>query len=85
MKKRKEIDVNYTWDLTPIYKNEEEFNKEYKEVSALVDTFATHKDTMLQTAENLYKTITIYNEITRKITKLYVYANLIYEIGRAHV
>ena len=34
---------------------------------------------MLQTAENLYKTITIYNEITRKITKLYVYANLIYD------
>lgn len=79
MKKRKEIDVNYTWDLTPIYKNEEEFNKEYKEVSALVDTFATHKDTMLQTAENLYETITTHNKITRKITKLYVYANLIYD------
>lgn len=79
MKKRTEINVNYAWDLTPIYKNEEEFNNEYEEVSALVDTFTSHKDIMLLNAENLYKTITSYNEITRKITKLYVYANLIYD------
>lgn len=79
MKKRTEINVNYAWDLTPIYKSEEEFNNEYEEVSALVDTFTSHKDIMLLNAENLYKTITSYNEITRKITKLYVYANLIYD------
>ena len=28
-KKRSEIEDIYKWDLTPIYKNEEEFLKEY--------------------------------------------------------
>ena len=33
-KKRSEIEDIYKWDLTPIYKNEEEFLKEYEEMNS---------------------------------------------------
>ena len=79
MKKREQLEEIYKWDLTPIYLSIEDFKKEYKEVSTKVDTFKEKNKNKDLTAENLYEILGEYHSIIRKITKLYVYANLNYD------
>ena len=53
-KLRSEIDKNYQWDLSLIYKTLEEWNKDYKEVLEEMKEISKYEKTVLDNANNLY-------------------------------
>lgn len=74
-KKRSEMDVNYTWDLTPIFESDEAWAKSFDEVSKIVEQLKDYKGT-LHTADRLLDYLSFYMELERKIYRLYFYAHL---------
>ncbi len=75
---RSKIDNKYKWDLTVIYKNDEEFYKDIKSTEKELLKIKNIKDNMLKSGKNLYDAITEVYKISRKMNKIYVYASLKY-------
>ena len=73
---RNKIDEQYKWDLTKIFKDENEFNQLYEETKKAIKNFSKHEKTMTKNAKEFYETLKEDYEITRKIDKLYVYTSL---------
>lgn len=75
-KLRSEIEEQYKWDLTTIYKNLEDFNKDYSLAENYIRQYSTHKDEMMKNGKNLLSAIEDDITISRLIHKLYMYAHL---------
>lgn len=71
---RSEIDSNYKWDLTTIYKTEEEFWNEFNKVEKMILDFKV--DHVLENGNCLYNFLNQSNEIEMLLDKLYSYAHL---------
>lgn len=76
---RDNIEEKYKWDLSVIYKDEEEFNQQLNEVKQEVKEFAKYENLMSKDAKSFFETIKKYYEITRKIDKLAVYTSLLFD------
>lgn len=74
---RTQIEERYKWDLTSVYKSQEEFNQEYESVAKEIEEFSKYEEIMSKSAEYFYKTIKNYYDISRKIEKLSVYTHLL--------
>ena len=75
-KSRKDVPDKYKWDLTDIFKNEEEFNKTFKETKEIIDKLPKYKG-KLHDANKLYEYIELEVEAISKWENLYVYSYLI--------
>ena len=75
-KTREEIDVKDTWDLTKIYKNIDEFEKELNSIDKLVDDVVSFKGKIMESSESLYNFYVAYEKMDRTLTKLFIYASL---------
>ena len=75
-KLREEISDEFKWDLSAIYKNIDEFNKDYDEVSKHLNEFDLYKSNLMDSSSNLYNCLMLENNLSRKISKLYTYAHL---------
>lgn len=76
---REEIADIYKWDLTLIYKNEEEFNKDYETLEKKIAVFYKYEKTMDKNAHSFYETIEEYFSISRLFEKLSVYSHLLFD------
>ena len=74
---RNKIDAKYKWDLTQIFKSNEEFEESYKNLEKRIESFQKYENLMGENAKNFYETINTYYEISRSLDKLYVYTNLL--------
>lgn len=74
-KKRSEIDVNYTWDLTPIFASDEAWESNFEEVSKEVEKMINFKGT-LHSSKGLLTYLEFYMQVERKVYRLYFYAHL---------
>lgn len=75
LKKREEISEEFKWKLDKIYKNFEEWNKEFEEIkveSKKLTNFAEK----LKDKEELLKYLETNEKISRKVESLYVYAHM---------
>ena len=75
-KKRSEININDTWDLTYIFKNDNEFNKSLNEVNDLINNVENYKGKILNSSDSLLSFLEFSDDIERKLYKLYYYAHL---------
>ena len=57
LKKRSEVSDEYKWDLTPIYKDVLEFDKDYTKASELIDNFKNFKSTLTNSGRDLYNAL----------------------------
>lgn len=73
---RQEIEEQYKWDLTTIYKNDEEFKNELEVVKKEIEILKEYKGKIVETANKLYEYLTTSDKIERKMYKLYYYAHL---------
>ena len=73
---RQEIEEQYKWDLTTIFKNDEKFSSELEFVKKEIETLKDYKGKIVDSAENLYKYLTNSDLIERRMYKLYYYAHL---------
>ena len=77
--KREEVDKNYTWDLTSIFKNDKEFYDFLEEVKKEIPKIQEFKGKIVKSGKNLYDFLVFSNNLERKIYKIYYYAHLNYD------
>ena len=71
---RENIDPKYKWDLTAIYKSEDDFELDMKKAEELIRAVGLHESDMISSAECLYNTFADYFAADRLLEKLYQYA-----------
>ncbi len=79
-KKRSEIRVEDTWDLTIIYKNIDEFNEELNLFKERVKEFNKYKGRLLESGKTLLEFLELSDELEKILYKLYYYANLNFDV-----
>ncbi|MDY0277517.1 MAG: oligoendopeptidase F [Acholeplasma sp.] len=74
--KRSEVNEKYTWDLTRLFKNEEEYQKAVKEVGGLIDTFVKKYQGSINNAKDINNSLNDYREIITKLRYVGSYQSL---------
>lgn len=74
--KRSEAPLNQTWDITHIYKTEEDYEKALEKYKALVDKFVENYKGKLNYKELLDKSLVDYMTICEMLSKIDHYATL---------
>ncbi len=77
---RADIPQKYKWDLSAIYKTEDDFSLDMKRAQELTERFAEHEKDMISSPESLYSTFADYYEIVRLLEKLYQYASRSFDV-----
>ena len=77
---RSEIDVKDTWDLTPIYKTDEEFLKDYNLFKKEKNEIEKYKGKILESSKTLLEFLKLSDKLERKLYRLYYYAHLNYDV-----
>ena len=72
--KRCEIDNKYKWDLSSIYKNDDEFNKVLDKVSKEISKFNEYHN-LMDSSSKLLEFMKFDETITEDVEKLYTYAH----------
>lgn len=75
-KKRDEIDVADTWDLSYIFKNEDDFNKSLKKSQEEIKKISSYKGKLLESSDMLLSYLEFDDKMERMLYKLYYYAHL---------
>lgn len=75
-KKRSEISDDYKWDLSSIYKSDESFELDLKNVTKEIEEIVKYKGKILENANTLYAFLNLYFDLNRKLEKLFMYAHL---------
>ena len=75
IKERNEIDSAYMWDLTPLFKSDEEWEKELDSFDEKVSTLAKYQGTLkdAKTIHSFYEELT---EVSGIFEDLFCYASL---------
>ncbi|MFO1445557.1 oligoendopeptidase F [Bacillus sp. Bva_UNVM-123] len=76
---RSEIAVEDTWRLEDIFPNDEAWNKEFKEVAALIPNANKYKDKLGESAELMYEALQYQDELLERLSKLYTYSHMRYD------
>ena len=79
-KTRKEVPNEYKWDLSKMYKDNEEIEKDIERVNELTPKILEFKSHIMDNSESLYKFLKLTEEQDRIITKLYVYSKMAFDV-----
>lgn len=74
--KRSEIPIEETWNLEAIFATEEEWEKEFQAVKELLPQMEKYEGKLTESAETLYEALTLQDELSQRLSKLYTYANM---------
>lgn len=75
LKKRDEIEEKYKWKIDKIFSSDEEWEKSFEELKKEAPNLKSFEG-KLDNIENLIKYLEIYEKISRKAEKIYIYAHL---------
>ena len=75
-KLRCEIEDKYKWDLTKIYKDEKEWQKDFDDVKEEILKATSYKNSFLINGKKLYEYLKYDEVVSRKLEKIYYYAHL---------
>ena len=75
-KLRCEIEGKYKWDLTKIYKDEKEWQKDFDDVKEEILKATSYKNSFLINGKKLYEYLKYDEVVSRKLEKIYYYAHL---------
>ena len=79
-KLRIEIEDIYKWDLTTLYKNEEDFNKDFCLLKEKVKEILEYKNIITKSDITLLEFLKLSIDINSIITTLYVYSNCLKDV-----
>ncbi|QZT35114.1 oligoendopeptidase F [Caldalkalibacillus thermarum TA2.A1] len=74
--KRSELDPKYKWDLTKIFKSDEEWEEAFQEVKSLLPSIKEYEGRLMESADTLLEALQLRDEIGKKLGKVYIYAHL---------
>lgn len=75
-KLRCEIEDKYKWDLSKIYKDEKEWQKDFDDAKEEILKATSYKNSFLINGKKLYEYLKYDEEVSRKLEKIYYYAHL---------
>ncbi|MGL5899500.1 MAG: oligoendopeptidase F, partial [Lactobacillaceae bacterium] len=75
-KDRKTIPPKYTWDLTTIFQNDNDFENSFKKVKELCQEAKKYQGQMAKNSKDFFGAITAGLKAFRLLEKVYVYASL---------
>lgn len=78
-KLRSEIKDEYKWDLSKIYKDKKEWQKDFDDVKEEILKVTSYKDSFLSNGKKLYEYFKYDEAVSRKLEKIYYYAHLNYD------
>ena len=78
-KLREEIDEQYKWDLSSIYKSNLELAKDFEEVKNKIKAFKKYEDNFLTSAETLYACLKDSNNIEMLLDKMWTFVSHRYD------
>ncbi|QIH21056.1 oligoendopeptidase F [Lactobacillus iners] len=73
---RKDVEVDLTWDLTRIFKNDQEWEKEFAKIQQEIAELTTLKGKLSTSGTDLYENFSKILKVSREIAKVYVYSTL---------
>ncbi|TYR79501.1 oligoendopeptidase F [Priestia megaterium] len=76
---RSEIKVEDTWKLEDIFSSDDEWNKEFEAVKAIIPEINKFKGKLGESADTLYDALQQQDELTMRVSKLYTYAHMRYD------
>ncbi|WP_246050010.1 oligoendopeptidase F [Aquibacillus sediminis] len=79
IKKREEIPEEKTWKLEDIFATDEQWEQELEAIKQQVPTFKEYQGKLDQSAQNLYELLTLQDEVSERIGKLFTYAHMRYD------
>ena len=79
-RKREEINIQDTWNLTVIYKNLDEFYKDLDELQIEIEEVLKYKDRLLESSKTLLEFLELSDKLERKLYKLYYYSHLNFDV-----
>lgn len=74
--KRHELDVNYTWDMKNLFKQEEDFLKAFDFLEKEVHQFCEYFEQQLKTKEMINEALIKYQSIQAQVSRINAYASL---------
>jgi len=74
--KREEIPVEKTWDVEAIFATDEEWEKEFQQLKEEIPNLQQYKGDLGSSSAKLFQVFNHQNELSARISKLYVYAHL---------
>lgn len=74
---RDEIDIKYKWNLSDIYKNDDEWEEDFKWISDQLSSYKKFEGTLGTSPENLLACLSFDDEIGIKLERLQLYAMLL--------
>lgn len=78
--KREEIEEKYKWDLSRMYKTEEDFMQDFKEVKDELPNIEKYKGNFLETSDRFIEFMNLLEKVNRKLEKMYTYAHLAVDV-----
>lgn len=84
-RKRNEIEEVFKWDLTPIFKCSEDWEREYSNISSEINDITKYRSTFLNSSNDLLEFLKQNENFERRLYKLYYYANLSYDSDTLNV
>lgn len=81
---RKDVPRELTWDLSRIYKTDQDWEKAFQEVKKEVQALPALKATLIQSGADLYQGISQMLAVRRKLEKVYTYASLSSDVDTAN-
>ncbi len=75
-KDRSEIDGKYKWNLTDLYKTDDEWRKAKEEIIKELPKIEEFKGTLTKSADNLLKCFEFKDKLSKEAVKLYIYAHM---------
>lgn len=73
---RKDIDEKYKWNIESLFASKEDWEKEYGEIESLLENVAGYKGKVTEDSDNLLNTIEEVEEVWRRLSNIYSYANM---------
>ncbi|MFQ3543899.1 oligoendopeptidase F [Halobacillus rhizosphaerae] len=77
--KREEVPVERTWKLENIFETDEKWYEELESIKKMLPEIKEFKDSLGESAENLYNLLSFQDKISNKIGRLFVYAHMRYD------
>ncbi|NBI05818.1 oligoendopeptidase F [Senegalia massiliensis] len=76
VKLRDEIDSNFKWDIESMYKNDEDWEKDFKKVKSLIGELKLFKGNVIKNPDNLLGLLRLKDEISRTVSNVYTFAKM---------
>ena len=77
---RNEVRLEDTWDLTPIFIDDNAWDIAYKEVEEDLGQVGEYKGTLTKSADSLLKGLKYRDNLSQRLEHLYVYAHLNFDV-----